>query len=46
MSFVLDNSVTKRWFFGDGKPHDLAYAGKDLDAKCIDGVVFAFTSNA
>lgn len=32
MSFVLDNSVTMRWFFGDGKPQKLAYAGKILDA--------------
>ena len=32
MSFVLDNSVTMRWFFGDGKPQDLVYAGKVLDA--------------
>ncbi len=32
MSFVLDNSVTMRWFFGDGKPQELAYAGKILDA--------------
>lgn len=32
MRFVLDNSVTMRWFFGDGKPQDLAYAGKVLDA--------------
>lgn len=32
MSFVLDNSVTMRWFFGDGKPRELAYAGKVLDA--------------
>ncbi len=32
MSFVLDNSVTMRWFFGDGKPNELAYAGKVLDA--------------
>lgn len=31
MRFVLDNSVTMRWFFGDGKPQDLAYAGKVLD---------------
>jgi predicted nucleic acid-binding protein len=30
--FVLDNSVTMRWFFGDGKPHELAYAAKVLDA--------------
>ena len=32
MRFVLDNSVTMRWFFGGGKPQDLAYAGKVLDA--------------
>lgn len=32
MSFVLDTSVTMRWFFGDGKPQDLAYAGRVLDA--------------
>lgn len=32
MSFVLDNSVTMRWFFGDGKPAELTYAGKVLDA--------------
>ena len=32
MSFILDNSVTMRWFFGDGKPQELAYAGKVLDA--------------
>ncbi len=32
MNFVLDNSVTMRWFFGDGKPQELAYAGNVLDA--------------
>jgi predicted nucleic acid-binding protein len=32
VSFVLDNSVTMRWFFGDGKPKELVYAGKVLDA--------------
>lgn len=32
MSFVLDNSVAMRWFLGDGKPLELAYAGKVLDA--------------
>ena len=32
MSFVLDNSVTMRWFFGDGKPPELVYAKKVLDA--------------
>ncbi len=32
MSFVLDNSVTMRWFFGDGKPQELTYASRVLDA--------------
>jgi hypothetical protein len=32
VSFVLDNSVIMRWFLGDGKPQDLAYAGRVLDA--------------
>ncbi|MGH8547182.1 MAG: hypothetical protein ACRERU_00975 [Methylococcales bacterium] len=35
MSFVLDNSVTMRWFFGDGSPQELIYAGDVLEAmKC------------
>lgn len=29
MKFVLDNSITMRWFFGDGKKEDLNYA-KDV----------------
>jgi predicted nucleic acid-binding protein len=32
VNFVLDNSVTMRWFFGDGKPQELACAGNVLDA--------------
>ena len=36
MSFVLDNSVTMRWFFGDGSPRDLAYASRVLDAMKAD----------
>lgn len=28
MSFVLDNSVTMRWCFGDGKPSEIEYATK------------------
>lgn len=32
MSFVLDNSITMRWFFGDGKLQEITYAGKVLDA--------------
>lgn len=30
MRFVLDNSVTMRWLFGDGTAADLAYAGAVL----------------
>ena len=43
MSFVLDNSVTMRWFFGDGKPQELAYAGKVLDAMKQDNVLVPVT---
>ncbi len=43
MSFVLDNSVTMRWFFGDGSPQDLAYAGKVLDAMKHDNAVVPVT---
>ncbi|MHB8406466.1 MAG: type II toxin-antitoxin system VapC family toxin [Gammaproteobacteria bacterium] len=32
MIFVLDTSVTMRWFFGDGKPSELAYAREVLEA--------------
>lgn len=32
MNFVLDNSVTMRWFFGDGSPNDREYATKVLAA--------------
>lgn len=32
MNFVLDNSVAMRWFFGDGRPHELAYAQDVLEA--------------
>jgi len=32
MSFILDNSVTMRWFFGDGTPQELSYAESVLDA--------------
>lgn len=32
MTFVLDNSVTMRWFFGDGKPQELTYSENILDA--------------
>jgi len=32
MSFVLDNSITMRWFFGDGGKRELAYATQVLDA--------------
>lgn len=36
MSFVLDNSVTMRWCFGDGKPSDLAYASRVMDGLRVD----------
>ena len=32
MSFVLDNSVTMRWFVGDGRREEMAYARAVLDA--------------
>lgn len=32
MNFVLDNSVTMRWLFGDGQLQEIAYAGKVSDA--------------
>jgi len=35
MRFVLDNSVTMRWLFGDGSPSDQRYAKQVLAA--IDG---------
>lgn len=31
MRFVLDNSVTMRWLFGDGSAGDLDYAARILD---------------
>ena len=43
MSFVLDNSVTMRWFFGDGKPQELTYAGKVLDAMKQDNALVPVT---
>lgn len=40
MSFVLDNSVTMRWFFGDGKSQEFAYAIKVLDSmKIVSAIV-------
>lgn len=32
MSFVLDNSVVMRWYFGDGSVSDLEYASRVLDS--------------
>jgi predicted nucleic acid-binding protein len=31
VNFVLDNSVTMRWFFGDGQAQELVYANRVLD---------------
>lgn len=43
MSFVLDNSVTMRWFFGDGKPQEIAYASKVLEAMKHDNALVPVT---
>jgi predicted nucleic acid-binding protein len=43
VSFVLDNSVTMRWFFGDGKPAELAFAAKVLDALKTDNAIVPAT---
>ncbi|MGC8500112.1 MAG: type II toxin-antitoxin system VapC family toxin [Leptospirillia bacterium] len=43
MRFVLDNSVTMRWFFGDGKPEDLIYAGRVLDVMKRDDALVPVT---
>jgi len=43
MKFVLDNSVTMRWFFGDGKPSELAYAAKVLDQLKTDDAIVPVT---
>jgi predicted nucleic acid-binding protein len=43
VNFVLDNSVTMRWFFGDGKPQELAYAGKVLDAMKVANAIVPAT---
>ncbi|OIQ87538.1 tRNA(fMet)-specific endonuclease VapC [mine drainage metagenome] len=43
MSFVLDNSVTMRWFFGDGKSQELTYASKVLDAMKQDSAFVPVT---
>lgn len=43
MSFVLDNSVTMRWFFGDGQPADLAFAERVLEALQTDDAVVPVT---
>ncbi len=43
MSFVLDNSVTMRWFFGDGKPSELTFAARVLDALRTDSAIVPVT---
>jgi hypothetical protein len=43
VSFVLDNSVTLRWFFGDGKPAELAFAARVLDALTTDTAIVPVT---
>ena len=43
MNFVLDNSVAMRWFFGDGKPQELAYAKKVLNEMKQMGAIVPVT---
>jgi predicted nucleic acid-binding protein len=43
LNFVLDNSVTMRWFFGDGKPQELSYAAKVLDAMTTSSALVPVT---
>ncbi|MEO8360316.1 MAG: type II toxin-antitoxin system VapC family toxin [Vicinamibacteria bacterium] len=43
MSFVLDTSVTMRWFFGDGKPSELAFAAMVLDFIATDAAIVPVT---
>ena len=43
MSFVLDNSVTMRWFFGDGKPAEIAFAARVLEALRTDTAIVPVT---
>jgi len=39
MEFVLDNSVTMRWLFGDGSPDDAAYADHVLERLGDEGAI-------
>jgi predicted nucleic acid-binding protein len=39
MRFVLDNSVTMRWLFGDGSPSDQAYAKQVLGLITVGNVL-------
>lgn len=43
MNFVLDNSVTMRWYFGDGTPRELGYAGDVLDAMKVASALVPVT---
>ena len=43
MNFVLDNSVSMRWFFGDGKPQELLYARNVLVAMKTSGALVPAT---
>jgi len=45
VSFVLDTSVTMRWYFGDGTPQVMGYASRVLEAmKATKAVVPAIWS--
>jgi predicted nucleic acid-binding protein len=43
VNFVLDNSVTMRWYFGDGTPRELGYAGDVLDAMKVASALVPVT---
>jgi predicted nucleic acid-binding protein len=43
VSFVLDNSVTMRWFFGDGKRAEVAFAARVLEALKTDSAIVPAT---
>jgi len=43
LSFVLDNSVSMRWLFGDGKAQDIAHADSVLERLKQTGAIVPMT---
>jgi len=43
LSFVLDNSVSMRWLFGDGKAQDIAHADSVLERLKQTGAIVPVT---